>query len=316
MANITTEALPASLKMRQAFNEKEIRAEIKDAFRESLKNLTPAERELAENIAFLISTKQTYGMLFLSLRRNLISMCSLINDQLTNSRDQKEKIKIVAELLDMDRVRRMCGVSLAEIRTGRANFDHKPYPIALEYLSDHDVILPVVNMPKEIKGFLSIKMEKGSSEDYLSYIKAKADRVAFINFNNNVYFNNYEVGGLSEPISRTIIINPISFIGDAEEVQMPSWLLAASIVHEAAHIEWDSRVGAKYKGPEDNDKSERYAYIRKVQFLERLIEEAPSLGLGDVKKKIIMANINKIYEELQKMNVSLGYESDDFSVKF
>jgi len=306
---------PVLVPSQETGDDKKIRSVIRDQIRENLKNLEPSDLSLVVELTFLIATNRTDGSDFIMQGVKLMLRCRLLNELLDRSRDQQEKMRLVAQLIDLDRVRRMCGLPLDKIRAGRSTFDHKPAPIGLDYIEHHDVMLPLVNMPEKIQEYLSIKIADGKSKDYTSYVKLHADRISFINFNENKLFEQYEVGGLSEPISRTILINHISFIGDAEAIQIPSFLIAASIVHEAAHIEWDNKH-SRSNSKADDLKSEIYAYNKKVKYLERLLEEAPSFDLNDKIQGIIQANIEQIYKAIADMNVQLikiepGHEKDD-----
>jgi len=289
--------------------DKKAEREVRVFVNKNLPDLEYAHKKLAEDmiLAYINSDPSFNGY-----KATFIKRLKYMLIKLKDPKSYNEVLHLVSQFNQMDRIRRSVGIPLKDVRTVNNPLGNKMEVKQSTDIYNNPSVTSPAGFPIDFNELLQVPSLSGV--DYLEYVKNNIDIVIFADFEGTKEFMEYsDTAGVSEPMSRTSIINISTYLY-YEKTYAPSWAIASSLVHEAAHIEWD---WSHENGPADASPdyaAERYAYIMKYKFLNNLISNAYIYKL-EKKVKIIRSNLDGIEYIINECNKRLGYMSGDFSVK-
>jgi len=272
-------------------NGKKVEKKVHATIEREMKSLDYANKKLVEDmiLSYINGDPSFNGHKTVFTRR--IKYLSL---RLKDPRSSGEALHLTSQFILLDRVRRSFGIPLKDVRiAGRTPLQ----PSAL---------------PKGIIDLLNVPSSSGT--DYLKYVKNNVEMVIFANFGSTKELREYgDNAGVSDPISRTALINSITYYGP-DETPALYWAMASSLVHEAAHIEWDWLNDKDPADVSSDFAAERHSYIMKYDFLNDILA---NLGCYKLEKhrKVIEATMGQIESVIIEFNKRLGYKAGDFSLK-
>lgn len=275
-----------------------------------LRDLDYAHKTLAED---LISSYIKGDSSFNGYKTTFIRRLKYLLIRFRDPRSSNELLHLLSQFMMLDQIRSSVGISLKEIRPA-----YNPSGNGTEVKQSTDIhknpsMLYPSGLPKELGELLNVSSSGGIN--YLKYIKNNVEMLIFADFTKTDELKGIDKAGLSDPISRTALINTITYLSNSyEKVQAPDWALASQIVHEAAHIELDWEQDAEPAVKSDDDTAERYAFIMEYNFLNDLLSNVEAYKLEKHAKNIELT-IKEVERTINHYNYELGYRSGDFSLK-
>jgi len=283
-----------------AFIDKTAEKKAHDVVSKELRDLDYANKSL---VKALISSYIKDDASFNVYKATFIRRLKFLLIRLRDPGASNETLHLVSQFILLDCVRRSVGIPLKDIRSV-----NNPFGNGIEVKRSTDIckdplVISPSSLPKEFIKYLQVPSSSGIN--YLEYIKNNVSTVIFSNFAGTKELGKYgDIAGVSDPISRTALINSPTY----------DWSMASSLVHEAAHIEWDRSYDSGPANPAASCSAERYSYIMRYNFLNDLLSNLGAYKL-EKDKKNIEGTMEEIKSEINMYNYSLGYKSDDLSVK-
>jgi hypothetical protein len=212
------------------------------------------------------------------------------------------RIKLVATLINLMKAVKDTDIPIAEVKSW---VDFRPKQnakninkdlISLSKVRSGMVEITPENLPAEINGILMTKKDD-TDETYLDYLEKNVNALLFTSQLCKVVkmFSDNSWVGTTDELSRTIIVDTFSEKG---KTAIEPWSLAATLVHEAAHIEWFHK---QENSPEFQHLgyTEEYAYITECNFLKRILSD-PRFTLNAAQRSDITKRIQILTQVLPK----------------
>jgi len=293
----------------RTFAEKRAEKTIHTLVEEELSSLDYAHKKLAED---LILSYVNEDRMFNEYKSTFIKRFKYLYIRIKDPRSFDEALHLISQFILLDRIRRSVGISLKEIRTIDKTINNGTEMKESTDIYKNPSIISPYGLPKELNRLLQVPSENG--RNYLEYIKKNVERIVFADFSRTKELKEYEdIAGVSDPISRTSLINTMTFYG-GEDIPVFYWAMASTLVHEAAHIEWDWSHKAEPENPAASYSAERYAYIIRYDYLNSLLSNAGVLKL-EKQRRNIERTMDEIRSVINQYNRDLGYKINDLLIK-
>jgi hypothetical protein len=295
-------------------NDKEILGAAKDFTNEYYPALDPINQRLIQEIMFNCSKYGKTGHITKDSVTKFIRRFNFFHRQMAQAKTVQEKQHLTGQLIELEKFKRFIGLSIAEMKPQAVPSNKETtFNGNLEIGNgEHDVIIDQSDLPESIARFINT-LHQPNGGLFVDLVARNVERMFFIEFNEDKVFEQYQVAGISEPVSRSVVINTKTYIMN-EQVDAPYWALASSIVHEAAHIEYEYKHRTDKPSQLNDIKAERYAMIMKYKFLEELLLNTKEFKI-ERSQKAIEATMHAVYRAVQELNMQLRLNPDDISLK-
>jgi len=208
------------------------------------KDLGPAEQFTV--FAFIKAYQNRVKMphRFAEEKRRLIFLIGDLYRQVYSLTGMPAKESAIIKLVNLSRLIRGSGTRISEIRAvlqddriGSVRVMGTMPQITLKGLRNADVVITPGQLPEEVKDILKMtKYRNGLS--YFDYIKANVNLLYFTpSVDRRITIMKRNDVGTAEELTRTCIVDT-SNEGIMWDSDWPAWDLAATVVTEAAHIDW------------------------------------------------------------------------------
>jgi len=206
------------------------------------------------------------------------------------------RLPIVAKLVDYNQLMRETNVA-PHAFSSLNQCDPQFYARACEANDD---------IPEEVKAALDVESRDGN---FLDYVSRHVRQVFFVeHLGEHVQILNSDIWtGTAEEATRSVVID--TFDEELRAVFEP-WQMAATMVHEAAHISY-FYLFANDPKRQKLDRAERYATIAKFRYIYALVKDVHTPE--KIKQKAESA-LNGVLSEIQKFNRRLGWDISDYSL--
>ncbi|MFH1347449.1 MAG: hypothetical protein ABIH22_02035 [Candidatus Margulisiibacteriota bacterium] len=232
---------------------------------------------------------------YLNVRGKLLSrMRDLQTDVKYGNKDKDQQLATLAKLVDFNLIMRKTYVA----------------PGSFADQSYQGAGLTAV-IPEEVKPLLEVEFK---GQTFANYVARHVSRVFFVErLSRQVkILNSDRFSGTCDGATRSVIIDTYQ---ESEGKRYENWLLAAALVHEAAHIDRFYRF-ANDPVMQEKYPVERYAYIVERAYLRGLlvkVENDPSFS-GETKRKMVFAS-KAVLGRIRQLNQKLRFAADDFSLE-
>jgi hypothetical protein len=295
-------------------NDKEIIGAAKDFTNEYYPALDPINQKLIQEIMFNCSKYGKTGQITKDSLAKFKRRFNFFYQQMAQAKTVQEKQHLAGQLVELEKFKRFIGITIEEMKPQRVPSNKETsFNGNLEIGNgENDVIIDQSDLPTSISQFINtLNMPNGNL--YIDLVARNVERIFFMEFDENKIFEQYHDAGLSEPVSRSVIINTKTYIM-GEQVDAPYWAMASSIVHEAAHIDYEYKHKNDKPSELNDAKAERYAMIMKYKFLEEVLINTKGFKL-ERSQKAIEATMHAVYGAVQQLNMQLRLNPDDISLK-
>ncbi len=214
-------------------------------------------------------------------------------------KNEQDQLKILAKLVNFNQIMRKTYVA-------PISFSLRFY--VPEYLRRSGGKGLPANIPDEVKTALNVKFkEELSFSDYVArhvqrafFVKRLGQHVRILGSENWI--------GTSDEATQSVVVDTYD---DKNSESFGRWLMAAALVHEAAHIDYFYRFRNKPIMQELN-RAERYAYIVTRDYLVKIGKDK---SISEETRKKIERACKSINRKITGLNQKLDLASDDFNIK-
>jgi hypothetical protein len=275
----------------------------------SLPDLTKSDIDIATEFYYALNTKKDTA----KARNELLKRIAVLYD-MTRSYPpgSLERIDALKRLINFQKILR----SKFTADEVKASLWKKPYsdnsltartePIK-EFINISLVEIAPQSLPGNIQKILkTVNIETGLTG--WDYVRANARSIIFIpHMDRTIRSVSAQDQGTAEELTWTIFIDPL---GEIFGLPSPAWSIAATLMHEAAHLDYYNKNGNDLKKMSFNN-NEKYATIKTCEFYVKLIDFG--IGLSKSDKESIESNMKICKANIEYYNGLLGLPPDDMS---
>lgn len=208
--------------------------------------------------------------------------------------DAPRQLRTLARLVNFNRIMRETGVA-------PANFARRSFCEMTASLRQCTGEALAADIPEEVKLALEVDFRALNFLDYVALHVRRAFFVERIREHILILDSNLWVGA-SEGATRSVVIAK----------NFEPWMLAAALVHEAAHIDRFYRFADNAK-MQELDRVERYAYIVLSAYLSNLILKVDGdKSVPEATKQKIASAFAVVLSRIAAINQRLGFDPKDY----
>lgn len=306
VAEVRSKTKPILLAMwRRPEKETSERQEWVEDVKANYLDLDQADQELIVNYLFAYNKyKRNAGLEnYEGLKAKVLGRIATLYGELNaEPRGSNRRIILVAELINFKKAVIDTDIPVAEVKSRihiqrvRHSKNGGGDKISMMGLRRGLIEIAPVNLPADITQFLLINKD-GSGQTYFDYLGKNANTIFFTHRLDETVkmFPGNQWRGVSDELSRTIIVDTFS---ESTNAEAENWLLAATLIHEAAHVEWFHKY-EKNPSMQHLRYAEENALAVERNFLKKILDVSRSV-INDAQKARIAERIEKITRVLPK----------------